>query len=375
MLDTTPRGEGLTSHSAKSRLSRAHSKEKTSRTNNLPTISVIICTKDRPVDLAELLQTLLKQTYPPLEVIVVDDSPSSTVKEVVNSFQQRFYGVELRYVEGCGEGLPAARNLGVKVSGGDAILFLDDDTLLQSNVLHAFATFLATHQNAIGVQGYIPFSIRGIENAINKALMVTYYRQNKLAVRRSGANVFPYSYPLTEEINAQRLSGCCMCYRRELFNELNFDKNLKQWGFMEDFDFSYRVFKKSPESLFAIPHAVIVHKGSTHSRLPSKTRVRMMITYWFYVFFKDIFESSILNLIAFLWALTGNLITITGGLIVKRKPKHVWWEFVYLVNSYFYAFRHLREIKRRNLDFFNNQLKDKSPLNSRAEFLRCSGGV
>ncbi len=352
------RNEGLTSDLARLQLSHANVKEKTGKENSLSKISIIICTRDRPGDLAKLLRTLLNQTYPPFEVIVVDDSLSNMVKEVANSFRQRFNDSELRYVKGCGEGLPAARNLGVKVSRGDAILFLDDDTLIQNNVLHAFATFLGAHENAMGVQGYVAFSIGSIENAIYKALMLTYYEQNKKnAVRRSGASIFPYSYPLTKEINAQRLDGCCMCYRRELLGELNFDTNLKRWGYMEDLDFSFRVYKKSPESLYVIPHAVIVHKTSTQSRLPSKTRIRMMTIYWFYVFFKNIFESSILNLIAFLWALIGNIAIIVGGLIVKRKPKHQWWELVYLINSYFYAFRHLREIKRRNLDFFNNQLK------------------
>jgi len=82
----------------------------------------------------------------------------------------------------------------------------------------------------------------------------------------------------------------------------------------------------------------------------------MTTIYWFYVFFKDILENSILNLIAFLWALTGNLATIAGGAIIKRKHAHMR-ELVYLVDSYFYAFKHLRKIKERNLDFFNKKLE------------------
>jgi len=132
---------------------------------------------------------------------------------------------------------------------------------------------------------------------------------------------------------------------------------LKRWGSMEDLEFSYNVYKKNPWSLYVIPHAKVVHKACGEVRLPTKLNVYMATVYWFYVFFKDIFEDSVPNLIAFLWALTGNLVAMIVGLIVKRKPKHQWWKLVYLANSYFYAFRHLRKIERRDLDFFNKRLE------------------
>ena len=336
----------------------------TEKTNSLLRISVVVCARDRPNDLAELLYTLLNQTCSPFEVIVVDDSSSSRVREVVQSFQPMFDDVEINCVRGNHDGLPAARNLGVKVSRGDAILFLDDDTLLRENVLCEFTAFFNTHPNAVGVQGQIRKSgtesssamKRKIRNAVHKALMLFYYEQNKLAVRRSGTSIFPYSYPLTSTINAQRLDGCCMCYRAELLEEISFDTNLKRWAFLEDLDFSYRTYKKNLGTMHAIPSAIIAHKKSAKSRLPSRERVYMKTIYWFYVFFKDVIESSILNLIAFLWALTGNLATAVGGVIAKRKRTRVR-ELAYLISSYFYAFRHLRGIRRRNLDFFNKQLE------------------
>lgn len=100
--------------------------------NTLPLISVIVCTRDRPRDLAMLLQTILQQDYFPLEVIVVDDSPRRSAENVVNLYSSKFetIGCSLKYVLGSGEGLPAARNLGVKIANGDVILFLDDDILL-----------------------------------------------------------------------------------------------------------------------------------------------------------------------------------------------------------------------------------------------------
>lgn len=333
--------------------------------DNLLRVSVIVPTRDRPKDLAELLMTILSQSQLPLEVIIVDDSPVCSAKQVVNSFSSKVKSVscKLQYAKGSGNGLPAARNLGVRISEGDIILFLDDDTLLCRNVVRTLVTFLSYNPAALGIQPKILSSTRSMskgeltekfENAIYKTLMLTYHKKNKLAVRRSGASVYPNN--LKEVISVQRLSGCC-CYRCEIFNKLSFDNNLKRWGFMEDLDFSFRVFKKNPQSLYAIPHAKIIHKGSGEARLPTKMGIYMQTIYWFYVFFKDIFEGSVLNLIAFLWALIGNLVANVGGLLIKRKPKLEWWVLIYLLGSYATAFRNLKNILMRRLEFFNKNLE------------------
>jgi len=122
--------------------------------DNLPRVSVIVPTRDRSKDLADLLQTILNQSHPPIEVIIIDDSPVGSSKQVAVSFSSKFesVGCKLKYVEGSGDGLPAARNLGVENSEGDAIFFLDDDTLLGQNVVSALATFFKEETVALGVQ-------------------------------------------------------------------------------------------------------------------------------------------------------------------------------------------------------------------------------
>jgi len=338
--------------------------------NTLPLISVIVCTRDRPRDLAMLLQTILQQDYFPLEVIVVDDSPRRSAENVVNLYSSKFetIGCSLKYVLGSGEGLPAARNLGVKIANGDVILFLDDDILLpEKNVLRIIAEFLGKNNNVLGIQPLIisqnEYITRNklankLENAIHKVLMLSYRKDNTLAVRRSGASIFPST--LSKVIEAQRLSGCCCCYRREIFSQFEFDTNLKRWGYMEDLDFSYRVYKKYPGSLYAIPFTKIVHKHSAEGRMATKTTIYMSTIYWFYIFFKDIFETSISNLIAFMWALAGNLITTMRVLMFKRKQRKEWWTLIWLLNAYITASKNFRNILRGDMEFFNKNLLSKS---------------
>jgi len=321
---------------------------------------VIIPTRDRVGDLDELLHTILAQTHLPFEVIVVDDSPMGSAKEVAGSLSQMFaaVGSKLRYLKADGDGLAAARNLGTRSACGDVVFFIDDDTLLlDRNVIDSLAVFFATNPGALGVQTDIRQEISGsfswFRRAFSKVFMLTYFEKDKLQVRRSGQSILPTN--LTRVVLSQRLSGCS-CYRRQVFEEFQFDTNLKRWSFMEDLDFSYRVCKSFPRSLYAIPNARIFHKESTKSRLTAGLELQMRTIYWSYVFFKDIFEGSMQNLCAFLWALVGNLAAVIGGHALESKTTRECWDLIYLTNCYLLVLIHLREIMRGDLGFFDSLL-------------------
>ena len=219
-------------------------------------ISIVIPTRDRIQDLAELLETLLRQSLMPLEVIIVDDSPGFTAESLAISYTYKFQalGCAFNYLSGNATGLTAARNIGIQHFNGDYIFFLDDDTLLERNVIKSISDFFEKNDNALGVQPLIFDAAKKtlsknslISNSVNKVLFLNYTRDNILTVRRSGASIFPSS--LTKTIAVKRTSGCCS-YKRKVFKGLEFDTSLKRWGFMEDLDFSYNVYKKYPGSLF-----------------------------------------------------------------------------------------------------------------------------
>ena len=154
----------------------------------------------------------------------------------------------------------------------------------------------------------------------------------------------------------------CSCYRHDIFKELTFDTNLKSIGTLEDIDFSYRLNKKHPGRLFITPNAKILHKKSSKSRLPSKTLIYIRTVYSFYIFFKNMYESSITNLLAFLWRLLGVLIVSVGKpLIKKEKNRSDWQDIAYLLKSYFFTFRNLKNIRMLKLDFFNKKLQKEIP--------------
>lgn len=89
-----------------------------------PLVSAIIPTHNRARMLARAVRSVLRQTYPRIEIIVVDDASRDDTKEVLESFADP----RIRYVRHeTNKGGAAARNTGIRAAQGEYIAFLDDD--------------------------------------------------------------------------------------------------------------------------------------------------------------------------------------------------------------------------------------------------------
>jgi glycosyltransferase involved in cell wall biosynthesis len=99
---------------------------------NSLSISVVVITLNRAESLKETLDSLIRQTRQPDEVVVVDNGSTDNTKEVVLSFKDR---LNITYVYEGQRGIPYARNAGVKHTAKDIIAFIDDDCVADRNWL------------------------------------------------------------------------------------------------------------------------------------------------------------------------------------------------------------------------------------------------
>lgn len=90
-------------------------------------LSVIITTKNEEKNMANILESLKRQTFKDFEIIVVDNNSSDKTKEISES-----YGA---IVLNKGPERSAQRNYGVSKAKGEYVLILDADMILEKDVL------------------------------------------------------------------------------------------------------------------------------------------------------------------------------------------------------------------------------------------------
>ncbi len=118
---------------------------------NTPLVSVIIPCYNAERFLSETIESVLAQTYPEVEVIVVDDGSSDDTARVARSYPVRFICQR-------NGGVSAARNHGIRQSRGKYVLFLDHDDRLLPHAVAVGVDLLEQNPDcsmAVGEHRYI----------------------------------------------------------------------------------------------------------------------------------------------------------------------------------------------------------------------------
>jgi glycosyltransferase involved in cell wall biosynthesis len=104
-----------------------------------PLVSVIIPVYNGEACLVEAIDSVLAQTYRPLELIVVDDGSVDGTADVARSYQ------EAAYVYQENQGHAAAKNRGISVANGQFLAFLDADDIWTPEKLQVQMDYLLEH--------------------------------------------------------------------------------------------------------------------------------------------------------------------------------------------------------------------------------------
>lgn len=122
--------------------------------DELPAISVIICSRDRPEMLREALISVLAVDYPDFDVVVVDNAPSTSLtRELIEG---EFARTRVRYVLEPRAGLATARNTGLLAASGELVAFTDDDVLVDPGWLHGVVRGFRRGSDVELVSGLVP---------------------------------------------------------------------------------------------------------------------------------------------------------------------------------------------------------------------------
>jgi glycosyltransferase involved in cell wall biosynthesis len=182
-------------------------------------ITVVITCYNHGKYLSEAIESVLNQTYKPIEIIVVDDGSTDNTREVTSGYSG------IQYVYQSNQGLSAARNTGADHSSGDRILFLDADDWLIPQALSINVQYLERNPEVAFVSG--AFKVLKIESSEEISMQTT---------------VSDNYYNRLLEFNYISMHATVL-YRRWVFQEFRFDTSLKA---CEDYDLYLRVARKYP---------------------------------------------------------------------------------------------------------------------------------
>ncbi|HAH21862.1 MAG TPA: hypothetical protein DCL49_13300 [Candidatus Omnitrophica bacterium] len=109
---------------------------------NNPLVSVIVATYNRACLISQSIKSILRQSYPYFELIVVSDGSTDETESRVLSFSDP----RIRFIKLNHTGLPAVvRNLGIKESRGKYVAFCDDDDLWLQDKLAKQIAFMESY--------------------------------------------------------------------------------------------------------------------------------------------------------------------------------------------------------------------------------------
>ena len=234
-------------------------------TETFPSLTVAICTKDRPENLSRCLTSLLKlrsdSNY--FEVLVVDNAPSDNrTKELVAALP------DLNYVCEPKAGLDFARNRAIQEASGEILAYLDDDVTVDHQWLNGLNKAIALYPDAAAFTGLVlPYELETQAQILFEQRGG--FRRGFETIRYGETLTGNPLYPCGSGIFG---AGCNMAFKREVLLKLGgFDEALDTGAPLPgggDLDIFYRVIRGG-YSLVYEPQYLIYHQ---HRREIAKLR-------------------------------------------------------------------------------------------------------
>ncbi|MEM3393866.1 MAG: glycosyltransferase [Candidatus Methanomethylicia archaeon] len=265
-------------------------------------VSIIVCTKDRHKDLEKNLKSLSRQTYRPIEILVIDKSFGVETKNLCKKYKN------VKYFRQKGSGLPNARNFALKKAKGEIIIFLDDDCTVNKNYVKEIVNGFKKLKNAGGLAGRVfQKSYAGQRKGVIYTLGKIYYKFfgiSGIFITLDGIHkVLPTGFTTlnwdkikkTEEVDW--IGGCGMSYPIKVIEDVgNFNEQLIGNAYYEDVEYSYRV-KKAGYKLYILRKATIKHFITPVSR-DSFPKLKYYQLYNQKILFKScIYDGTLLQLL------------------------------------------------------------------------------
>lgn len=222
------------------------------KNNNKPLISVIVPCYNVEKYVSQCLDSILRQSYSNLEIILVDDGSSDDTGFICENYSLKDKRVSVIHKKNGGQS--DARNVGINSANGEYITFIDSDDMIADIYIEFLYKLCINYKSEIAGCSFLEFRDLIIENIAKKT---TSYK-NEVLDSIKAVEIFLYQ---THKFNAV----CGWLYHKKLFDNLCFKKGI----IYEDLDIFYKLFLKTNIVVFSTK-ILYYYRKSEHSTLCSK---------------------------------------------------------------------------------------------------------
>ncbi len=275
--------------------------------------AVVICTRNRPGELEQTLESIA--AHPPsadLLLVVIDASDAeqrTRTRSLVEGFDA-LPSVHRPYTDAPSSARQRNAALDRLPPSVEIVHFIDDDVTVHAGYFEALSAVLRTEPDVGGVGGVILEPSKDTPSARSERLQRLFFLSHAETghVLPSGCTTSAQR-PAPNDASGLRdtewLNGCSS-YRRPLLDQHRFDEILTGYSMLEDLDLSYRIHQQS--RLVVQPEARLTHRRSPRNRFDAE-RYGHSLTVHRRWFVKKHF-GDLGSRLAYGWSLLGRLLAL-----------------------------------------------------------------
>jgi glycosyltransferase involved in cell wall biosynthesis len=213
-------------------------------------VSVIVCTRNRPQYIGPCVSSILGQSHPSLEILVIDQSDADDSGAIVRGLDHPRRDA-LIYHRSFTRGLSRSRNVGIGMSHGEVVAFTDDDVVADEHWIRNLVDDYGRHPGISILFGRVlPYggSGKGIVGLVETKEERLYTPDHRIPYGIGGGNN--------------------MTFRRSVFDRIGlFDERFgvgARFRGAEDVDIIFRAFAAGMAVLYS-PAPVVYHRHTWES--------------------------------------------------------------------------------------------------------------
>ncbi len=227
-------------------------------------LSVIIPVYNGQDCILRCLESIIKQTYKDMEIIVVNDGSTDSTKDIIEEFQKKHIDRELTIVNQVNKGNSLARKSGIDIAKGEYVGFVDADDWIEMKYFESLVE-VVKNTNAdmvcsevtkdIGNKEKIlphftdKLTLNSVEaiNLLHKRKAVYQYMANKI-IKKSILEkvIFPEEGMIGEDytviVQVLCLSNVIALSRERGYHYIISEESLSHVGYSENFENSLRIY-------------------------------------------------------------------------------------------------------------------------------------